>query len=225
MSIIMGSARIDERGIASGGAAGDQKQRSTPDYRGEVSFQKFYVHRKGWYVIRPKSAAQANAIASAMVTACNNKNLGYDQANRLGVIRNGVNTRVNTECDCSSLVRACIKAGTGKDPGNFNTANEVAVLKASGLFEGAKAYTPGLTLYTGDILVTKTKGHTGIITSGASRTVTANKPTGGQKSVTDIAREVIQGKWGSGATRRAKITAAGYDYKTVQREVNRLLKK
>lgn len=41
MSIMVGSARIDERGNASGGAAGDQKQTSAKnDLTGEVSMQK-----------------------------------------------------------------------------------------------------------------------------------------------------------------------------------------
>lgn len=36
MTIIIGSARIDEHGKASGGKAGDQKQKATPDYKGET---------------------------------------------------------------------------------------------------------------------------------------------------------------------------------------------
>ena len=43
-------------------------------------------------------------------------------------------------------------------------------------------------------------------------------------SLTAIAREVIAGKWGNGADRRRRLTAAGHDYKAVQTEVNRLLK-
>lgn len=31
----IGSARIDEHGKATGGKAGDQKQKTTPDYKGE----------------------------------------------------------------------------------------------------------------------------------------------------------------------------------------------
>ncbi|MDD6213900.1 MAG: hypothetical protein PUB42_01745 [Firmicutes bacterium] len=45
-----------------------------------------------------------------------------------------------------------------------------------------------------------------------------------KKSNTEVAREVIQGKWGNGATRKQRLTAAGYDYAAVQAEVNRLLK-
>lgn len=45
------------------------------------------------------------------------------------------------------------------------------------------------------------------------------------KTVTEIAKEVIAGKWSNGTERVRKLTAAGYDYTEVQREVNRLLKK
>ena len=170
MAVYIGSARIDERGKISGGAAGDGKQTSTPDYKGEVSQQKFYVSAKGWVVIRPKNVDVALRIAAAMITACNNKNLGYDQSNRLGVIKYGTASTIKTECDCSSLVRQCVKEATGIDPGNFNTFNEKDVLSKTGLFN-ITDYVNGMTLYTGDILVTKTKGHTVIVTSGAARTV------------------------------------------------------
>lgn len=43
-----------------------------------------------------------------------------------------------------------------------------------------------------------------------------------KKSVDAIAREVIQGKWGNGAERKQKLTAAGYDYSAVQKRVNEL---
>lgn len=45
-----------------------------------------------------------------------------------------------------------------------------------------------------------------------------------KKSVTEIAKEVIAGKWGNGATRKKRLTAAGYDYAAVQAKVNALLK-
>lgn len=47
--------------------------------------------------------------------------------------------------------------------------------------------------------------------------------TGTKKTVEQIAREVIQGKWGNGDERKRRLTAAGYDYQTVQTEVNRLM--
>lgn len=50
------------------------------------------------------------------------------------------------------------------------------------------------------------------------------KPKTTQKSVDDIAQEVMAGKWGNGATRKKKLQAAGYDYATVQKRVNQILK-
>lgn len=170
MAVYIGSARIDERGKIAGGAAGDSKQTKVHDYSGEVSQEKFYVSSKGWVVIRPKNVDVALRIAAAMIVACDNPNLGYDQNNRLGVIKYGTGSTVKTECDCSSLVRQCVKEATGIDAGNFNTSNEKTVLQKTGLFD-IFDYTNGMTLYTGDILVTKTKGHTVIVTSGAARNV------------------------------------------------------
>ena len=43
------------------------------------------------------------------------------------------------------------------------------------------------------------------------------------KTVTELAREVIDGKWSNGEDRKTRLTDAGYDYKAVQAEVNRLL--
>lgn len=45
-----------------------------------------------------------------------------------------------------------------------------------------------------------------------------------EKTVTELAKEVIAGKWADGEDRKKKLTAAGYDYDTVQAEVNRILK-
>lgn len=43
--------------------------------------------------------------------------------------------------------------------------------------------------------------------------------------ITVIAKEVIDGKWGNGTARVNKLTEAGYNYRQVQNEVNRLLGK
>lgn len=43
------------------------------------------------------------------------------------------------------------------------------------------------------------------------------------KSDYDIAMEVLDGLWGSGTTRKNRLTAAGYSYGNIQKEVNRLL--
>lgn len=43
------------------------------------------------------------------------------------------------------------------------------------------------------------------------------------KTVTEIANEVIAGMWGNGADRKSRLEAAGYNYSTVQAEVNRIV--
>lgn len=170
MATIIGSARIDERGRATGGKAGDQKQTSTPDYKGEVSMQNFYVSSKGWNILRAKNPDIASKIALAMTIACNNPNIGYNQARRLDIIKAGTHATQPTSCDCSSLVRQCVREA-GVEVGNFTTANEANVLMATGHFDKI-AYTKNTTLYLGDILVTKIKGHTVIVTSGNTRPTT-----------------------------------------------------
>lgn len=167
MDVKIGSARIDENGKLSGGKAGDQTGK-------EVSTQDYYMHSKGWYLFRPKSVEDADKLASAMLAACNNDNIGYDQSNRLDVIsklgRYGSMAKIaeKTEADCGTLVRGCcIEAGF--DPGNFTTAGEETALIKTGRFESKAVVTATTVLYNGDVLVTKTKGHTVIVVSGNAR--------------------------------------------------------
>ena len=49
--------------------------------------------------------------------------------------------------------------------------------------------------------------------------------TPAKKTVAQVAQEVVDGKWGSGADRKKKLTEAGYDYDKVQAKVNEILKK
>lgn len=44
-----------------------------------------------------------------------------------------------------------------------------------------------------------------------------------KKTNYEIALEVLEGKWGNGAERREKLTAAGYNYNDVQSIVNALV--
>ena len=186
MAVIIGSARHDEHGNCySSGKAGDQTGQ-------EVSTQNFYNHSKGWHVLRAKDDRVAEKLAEAMKIACDNKNIGYDQSERYGVIKHGINTKVKTECDCSSLVRACIIYASGKDVGDFNTSNERSVILKSGLFKDVGSYKQGDTLYNGDILVTRTKGHTVIVVSGAKKSKTKYYPkyTGNSNSIVEALKSV-----------------------------------
>ena len=54
--------------------------------------------------------------------------------------------------------------------------------------------------------------------AGFSAFITTEQGAG--KSVDELAREVLQGKWGNGAERKKRLEAAGYDYAAVQKKVN-----
>lgn len=51
-----------------------------------------------------------------------------------------------------------------------------------------------------------------------------SKTTTTKKSNTEIAREVIAGKWGNGSDRKKRLEAAGYDYSVIQNEVNKIMR-
>ena len=66
----------------------------------------------------------------------------------------------------------------------------------------------------------KKAGFDAFITTKAGTAVTEET----LKSALEIAKEVIAGKWGNGADRKAKLIEAGYDYEAIQDKVNELLK-
>lgn len=163
MKVIIGSARRDESGKYSGGKPGDQDGV-------EVSIQGYYLHSKGWYMFRALNSDHAGRIANAMRDACMNDNIGYCQMHRdiMTMLKKYGRMKAigeKTETDCSNLVRGCIYEATGVDVGNFNTATEPSALERSGLFAKRVSVTASTTFRPGDILVTKSKGHTVIIVS------------------------------------------------------------
>lgn len=170
--VIIGSARIDENGHASGGKAGDQNSK-------EVSTQKYYTHEKGWNVLRAKEPQVREAIARDMEWACANNNIGYDQSQNQTLYQTakpvGFNcSLVGTPCetDCARLVRVCVLYA-GVKVSDFYTGSEKEALLATGAFEQVYPSMPD-GLMRGDILVTKTKGHTVVVlTNGANVKPTA----------------------------------------------------
>jgi predicted secreted protein len=58
------------------------------------------------------------------------------------------------------------------------------------------------------------------LTNGSNFEEIQNTP---KKSVTEVAKDVIAGKYGNDPERSKKLTAEGYDAKAVQAEVNKML--
>ena len=176
-----------------------------------------------------------------MREGCANDNIGYSQSDRYGVLNklkiygSIAKIKAKTNADCSSLVRACcVQAGI--NVGDFNTSSEVAVLEKTGAFNKAVVVANDTKLCAGDILVTRTKGHTVVVTEGYPRE--DEKPTAkpsakpkpdkaadkAKKSIEEVASEVIAGKWGNNPERKTKLIKAGYVPAEVQAVVNKLLK-
>ncbi len=165
MAVKIGSARINEKGTITGGKAGDQTG-------GEVSTQNWYLHKKGWVVIRAKDPAVAEKIAQCMERACANNNIGYCQTHRDGLRKIAVKYNYDTgkvdvkvEVDCSALVRVCCLYA-GINVGDFSTATERKALEKTGkviVLTSDKYCKKSDYLKRGDILVTKTKGHTVVV--------------------------------------------------------------
>lgn len=81
----------------------------------------------------------------------------------------------------------------------------------------------------GTYTIVETKNNWGKLKSGAGwicldYTSKSTSKVETKKSVDEVAKEVIAGKWGNGADRKKNLEAAGYDYNAVQKRVNQLLK-
>lgn len=68
------------------------------------------------------------------------------------------------------------------------------------------------------------KENPGYLVFDVNGKVVSETTSSSTKTVDEVAREVIQGKWGNGADRKNRLTKAGYNYNTVQKRVNELLK-
>jgi len=68
-------------------------------------------------------------------------------------------------------------------------------------------------------------GEYGPLSKAKLEAVYKEKTTFTKKSVTEIAKEVLKGKWGDGEERKNKLEKAGYDYEIVRKKVNELAKK
>ena len=84
--------------------------------------------------------------------------------------------------------------------------------------------------YTDYPTIVKNGGYNGYKKAVKKITATEKKTTSTattvkKKTVDELAKEVIAGKWAAGDERKQKLTAAGYDYSKVQARVNELMAK
>ena len=172
MTVMLGNASIDENGKSSGGKAGDQTGK-------EVCTRKWYLNKKGWRLLRHRDPVKADLIAMAMERACANAHIGYDQYQRDTLLQKSAScgydpglVTSDCECDCSALVRVCIAYAYGSDVVNtwrkgarWSTANMCSILLQTGDWLEMSASVAQTDKYVlrGDILCTKTQGHTCVV--------------------------------------------------------------
>lgn len=216
----IGNARIDENGRVSGGQAGDQTGL-------EVAIEPWYLHSKGWVIIRAKDSQIAEKIAADMEMACKNDLIGYDQSTSWDLydkVRqygwDCSRLKVAAETDCSSLVRTCVAYATGKNIPWFSTLNQVIVLSDTGYFDiitDAKYTCSPDYVRRGDILCTRTQGHTVVVLDNgtAGQTATASSSKGntslcGTGIGTAVAQQAMHVRSGAGTNHASlSIISAG----------------
>ena len=220
MAVLCGWASQSEHGTVTG-RAGDQTGRE--------------VKTGNWYnfgqtaVYRWKNRSYANTYGSIIKYWCNNANVGYDQYERttLGAwCKNhawSYKVSVPVETDCSKMVGDGINCTLKKQaiPSDIYTGNLDRYLMATGLFTkltGAKYCGQDSYLMVGDIINNPARHVITALQNGSNAQPVA-------KTMTQVAQEVIDGKWGSGDERKRRLRAAGYDPDQVQKAVNNLLTK
>lgn len=226
MAVKIGHASKDERSKFNSGTAGDQTG---------VEVYTLNWYNAGWNVVlRPKSSSLAEKSAVACEKACANNKIGYDQYQRNNLYKEAQKvgwdiSKITTacECDCSSLMHTCAIIGGAHLTYGSNglvTFNMVNAFVQSGDYEkltGSQYCAQDAYLKRGDILV-KESGHTAMVLSNGSKAGATTTTTTTKKSVEEVAKEVLNGLWGNGDTRKAKLTSAGYNYNEVQAMVNAL---
>lgn len=220
MAVLCGWGSQSEHGTVTG-SAGDQTGRE--------------VKTGNWYnfgqtaVYRWKNRSYANTYASIIKYWCNNANVGYDQHERttLGAwCKNhswSYKVSVPVETDCSKMVGDGINCTLKKQaiPSDIYTGNLDRYLMATGLFTkltGSKYCGQDSYLMVGDIINNPARHVITALQNGSNAQPTA-------KTMSQVAQEVIDGKWGSGDERKKRLRAAGYDPDQVQTIVNSMLAK
>ena len=219
----------DENNRYSGGKAGDQTG---------TEWRVINWYNRPWKcVLRHPDAKVRKMIASMAKAAAVNNKIGYDQSERYTFWEHlkasnydPAQITIACEADCSSGVAAIVK-GAGYRLGNekmknvsiyLYTGNMRAGLKAAGfeVLSESKYLTSDAYLLEGDILLNDNAHVATNLTTGSK----ASKTSAPSKSINEVAKEVVNGKWGNGSDRTNRLTAAGYDAKAVQNEVNRILR-
>lgn len=222
----------DERNRYTGGKAGDQTGK-------EWTIREWY-DRPWNCVLRYPYADIRKEIGDMAEKAAKNDNVGYDMYQRYTywnelkkVGYDPAKIKTACEADCSSGVTANVRAlgfihnikALQDIPETTYTEDMQNNFKKAGfeVLTDKKYLKSQDYLMRGDILLNRTKHVTTNLTDGSKiQNEPIPTPT---KSIDEVARDVIAGKYGNDPERSKKLKAEGYDAKAVQARVNELLKK
>ena len=147
---------------------------------------------------------------------------------------------IPTEVSCSKMIELCKKKGIWHENENFTPSMGAFIFydwddNGKGDNKGAPEHV-GLVQkvvngiiyviegnYNNAVGVRKIAVNGKYIRGYALPKYDKEKSSGKKKSTTEIAKEVIAGKWGTGAARKEALEKAGYDYSAVQAKVNEIL--
>lgn len=149
--------------------------------------------------------------------------------------------------DCIGLIKGYLWSETATSAPVYNRKQDVGAdrmrelsdakpIKTIPELPGVLVFAPGhVGVYVGDGYVVEAYSHArGVIkTKLSERNFDAwgkcpwieYQKTDNKKTLNDVVKEVVAGLWGNGVERRRKLTAAGYDYDTVQNAVNAYIAK
>ena len=241
MAVKLSNCGHDENGRYAGGRAGDQTG---------TEYQIIDWYSRPWKcVLRFENETVAAMIADMAKKAALNDLIGYDQGtvgnsndrytfwqHLKASNYDPAQITIACESDCSASTAAIIK-GAGYRLGiqalqnvsiYLTTYDMRSALRAAGakVLTESKYLTSGNYIKAGDILLNDDHHVAIAITSGpyAGNTTTGTTTNTGytKKSVAEIAKEVLAGKWGNGDERKNRLTSAGYNYNEVQKKVNEL---
>lgn len=171
-------ARLNEVGQTMYGKPGDQTGE-------EVVIQNLPNKDNGYweYVLRLKDRKLAKKVAEDAVAIAQNDNIGYDQPDRYSMYNEAKKLKwdfksISNKCqtDCSQKVTTILIANGIKLSPYIWTITMIDEYMATGKFE-LVTYSPKMTFFVGDILLTVTKRHTAIVVdTGETDEMISNVP-------------------------------------------------
>lgn len=184
-----------------------------------------------WFGDKDKTLAYEPAADEMIITVHRwfaNKSCPGDWLySRLGDLAAKVTAKLNPSNDTASDVLYRVQTGAFKVKENAD--KQLAKVKAAGfdtyMVQAGGYYKIQVGAYSkkanADAMAAKLKaaGFDTYITTEQGKAVSASPA---KKSIDEIAREVINGKWGNGQDRKNRLTAAGYNYSEIQARVNEL---